>query len=225
MKKIENTPSNATNSLYVELLRRILSLELPPGSLLSSRYLAEEFEMSKTPVRDALQKLEADGLVLIYPKSRTVVSKINIDDLKKSHFLRLSLELEVVRELTLHHDEETIKELTEILEKQKSLIGNNNEMDNFSALDLKFHETMFDKVGQKDLFQLLRSKSGHMDRARRLHLPEKGKCEAVIADHGKILDAIKNGDVKESEAEIRSHLKGTISRIESIKEGKKHFFD
>src|SRR3954447_17115476 len=83
-----------------ELLReRIISLELVPGTVLSRSALAEEFRLSSTPIRDALMRLEAERLVEVFPQHATVVSPIDLSLARQAHFLRRSVELEVVRSL------------------------------------------------------------------------------------------------------------------------------
>jgi DNA-binding transcriptional regulator YhcF (GntR family) len=83
---------------------RIVSLAMPPGTRLSRPELAEAFDVSQTPVRDATLKLEQEGLVDIHPQSKTVVSRIDVEHARKTQFLRLALELEIGRTLALQAD-------------------------------------------------------------------------------------------------------------------------
>src|SRR5204862_5238583 len=88
------------------------SLELPPGSPLSRAALAGQFGVSSTPIRDALMRLEEEGLVEVYPQHATVVSRIDVERAQQAHFLRQSLELEIVRLLALDRGDQLIDELT-----------------------------------------------------------------------------------------------------------------
>ena len=94
----------ASQMLYDSLRDRVLSLELAPGAPLSRAEIAETYGVSQTPVRDALQRLEAEGLVETFPQSRTLVAKIDLAHARETQFLRLGLELEVARVLAAAPD-------------------------------------------------------------------------------------------------------------------------
>ena len=87
--------------MFERLRGMIISLELPPGSPLSRAALAEQFGVSSTPIRDALMRLEEEGLVDVFPQYATVVSRIDVHRAQQAHFLRQALELEIVRLLAL----------------------------------------------------------------------------------------------------------------------------
>src|SRR6201992_3056125 len=95
---------HAAPQVFERLREMILSLELAPGTVLSRADLANRYGLSQTPVRDALMKLGEEGLVDIYPQHATVVSQINVTSALQAHFLRRSIELEVVRTLAEQRD-------------------------------------------------------------------------------------------------------------------------
>ncbi|WP_052294528.1 GntR family transcriptional regulator [Arcobacter nitrofigilis] len=216
---------NATKKAYDEILRRILTLELPPGTYISRNDIAEQLEISKTPIREALQLLEQDKLVKIFPQSKTLVSKINVDEIKKSNFLRVAIEAEVIKTMIEKYDREALKRLEANLKKQESVLEDYEKLFEFDELDKEFHSIMFESVGQEELNDLLRSKMGHKKRANRLELPKNGKVKKLYEDHKSIYDAIKEKDKKKADECIRTHLSRTISRIEELKKEKPHFFD
>src|SRR6187399_3674674 len=86
----------AAPQVFERLRGMIISLALPPGSPLSRADLAGQFGVSSTPVRDALMRLEEEGLVDVFPQHATVVSRIDIGRAEQAHFLRQALELEIV---------------------------------------------------------------------------------------------------------------------------------
>ena len=83
------------------LREAILSLELPPGAVLTRLELAERFGVSQTPVREALLRLQEEGLVDVFPQHATLVSRISITVAREAHFLRRALELELVEQLAI----------------------------------------------------------------------------------------------------------------------------
>lgn len=216
---------NATKKAYDEILRRILNMELPPGTYISRNDIAEQLEISKTPIREALQHLEQDKLVKIFPQSKTMVTRINIEEIKRSNFLRVAIETEVIRNMIANYDEKALKKLEENLKKQEEIAEDLTKLNEFDALDKEFHNIMFESVGQEELNDLLRSKMGHKKRANRLELPINGKVRKLYEDHKAIYDAIKEKNQEKADECMRTHLSRTISRIEELKKEKPHFFD
>ncbi|SMG53439.1 DNA-binding transcriptional regulator, GntR family [Paraburkholderia susongensis] len=194
----------------------ILSLELTPGTVLSRIELANQYGLSQTPVRDALMKLGEEGLVDIYPQHATVVSQINVTSALQAHFLRRSIELEVVRTLAEQRDVVLIAQLRATIAGQTQLLDLKN-YEQFSLLDQAFHRQMYEAAGVPQLWDLVRRLSGHIDRLRRLNLPVEGKTIAVVRDHTEIVDAIENGDVTAAQAALRKHLSGTLSQVDQIR--------
>ena len=89
--------------MFERLRDTIISLKLPPGSPLSRAALAEQFGVSSTPIRDALMRLDEEGLVEVFAQYATVVSRIDVGLAQQAHFLRQALELEIVRSLAIEH--------------------------------------------------------------------------------------------------------------------------
>ena len=84
--------NNLFNNIYLSLKQDILWLRLKPGTLLTETYLADKFEISKTPIREALMRLSYDGLVTIFPRKGYCVSEISFSDIKDMHEYRYILE-------------------------------------------------------------------------------------------------------------------------------------
>lgn len=201
----------------LETLRaRILSLELRPNTILSRAALQAEFGVSQTPVRDALMKLEQEGLVEIYPQHATLVARIDVAAARQAHFLRLAIELEAVRRVAADHTDSLVGELKRIVAEQRRLRAGAYEA--FAAADRAFHQSLYDAAGVPDLFHLVRRHSGHIDRLRLLNLPLPGKTAAVIQDHELLIAAIKRRDPEGAAAALRRHLSGTLSIVEQIRE-------
>lgn len=199
------------------LRQRIITLELPPETVLSRIELARHYDVSQTPLREALQKLEAEGLVDIYPQSRTVVTRIDTSKMHEAHFLRLAIESEVLRRLSQECDATSLSRLKVILILQEELSGSLEELPAFQELDEVFHQTMMAAAGQPGLHALLRSRSGHLNRVRRLDLPNEGKIRRILDGHRAIIAAIEAKDEATALAAIRDHLSQTVSRVEALR--------
>lgn len=200
-----------------EILReRILNVRLVPGTVLSRASLQLEFGVSQTPVRDALMRLQEEGLVDVYPQYATVVAKIDIDHARQAQFLRLSIELEAVRRLTEEAPIETASELREILARQRAVVSPET-YDVFDSIDREFHRKLYEKTGILQLWTNVRRQSVNLDRLRRLNLPMPGKMQTVLMEHEAIVEAIASGRAENATAALRTHLSGTLSIIDAIR--------
>ncbi|AGB74454.1 MULTISPECIES: GntR family transcriptional regulator [Rhizobium] len=200
----------------LEILRsRILSMSLPPTTVLSRISLQSEFNVSQTPVRDALIRLEEEGLVEVYPQYATVVSRIDIRNAIEAHFLRLSIELEAVRRLTLDSPGETAASLETVLVRQKHVMSPET-YDLFDSLDKDFHRVLYERADILGLWSTVRRQGVHIDRLRMLNLPMPGKLEQIIVDHQSVVDAVRSADAETAVAALRKHLSGTLSIIDLI---------
>ncbi len=207
---------HAAPQVFDCLRELILSLELAPGSVLSRAELAQRFGISQTPVRDALLRLGEEGLVDIFPQHATMVSRISLASATQAHFLRRSIELEVVRTLATDARPALIAELR-LLIAQQQRVHEARDLPQLLALDQSFHRRMYEAANVPQLWDMVRRISGHLDRLRRLHLPIDDKAIAIIRDHGELVDAIERRDAPEAAASLRRHLSGTLSQAEQIR--------
>jgi DNA-binding GntR family transcriptional regulator len=218
--QLRRTPGHLDRSRQVapqifETLRaRILSLELKPNTLLSRAALQAEFGVSQTPVRDALMRLEQEGLVEIYPQHATLVSRIDVSAARQAHFHRLAIELETVRRVAADREEAFVATLEQAVAALRASVG---DYEAFAAADRAFHQLFYEAAGVPDLFHLVRRHSGHIDRLRRLNLPLPGKMDAVIRDHVALADAVARRDAEDAAETLRRHLTGTLSIIDQIR--------
>ncbi|MET4102557.1 DNA-binding GntR family transcriptional regulator [Roseovarius sp. MBR-78] len=191
--------------IYDDLRQRILSLELPPGTALTRADLARKYDVSQTPLRDAMQRLDQDGLIRIYPQSKTLVTRINLAQIRQALFLRQALESEVVMKLTKERTASTVARLREIIALQREVATDKTQLRRFQELDEYFHFVMFEGAGHPNLHALLRSQTGDMDRVRRLQVHAEGRLRLILQGHERIVAAIENGDVDQAVREIRAH--------------------
>lgn len=206
----------AAPQVFERLRSEIIALELPPGSPLSRAALAEQFGVSSTPVRDALMRLEEEGLVEVFPQYATVVSRIDVHRAQQAHFLRQALELEIVRMLAMQPDAALIAELNATIARQQQY-AKLGDFERFITADNEFHAHLYEAAGKHDLWTLVRSRSGHIDRLRRLHLPSPGKAQDIVRHHKLIARAIADGKPAEAQEHLRKHLSGTLSELSRIR--------
>lgn len=222
----ENQIANggAVQRVYENLRKRIITLEMPPDTTLSRTDLTETYGVSQTPIREALQLLKQEGLVRIHPQSKTVVTRIDVPQTYEAHFLRVSLETEVCRRLAAERNEPLLSRASSIIRMQETVSDDPSQVVLFQELDELFHQTLFAGIGRSGLHHLIRERSGHLERIRRLHLPEKGKVRNILKGHHAIIEGISNSDEDAAIAAIRAHLSQTVSKVEQLREEFPHYF-
>ncbi|CAG9182486.1 GntR family transcriptional regulator [Cupriavidus pampae] len=206
----------AAPQVFEHMREQIIALALPPGTVLSRIDLAAQYGISQTPVRDALIRLAEEGLVDIFPQHATRVSRIDVALARQAHFLRRSVELEIVRTLAAAPDAALLERLRAIVDRATRMLEI-HALDEFSDNDQAFHRALYDAAAVPDLHALVRRQSGHLDRLRRLHLPIAGKAREVLRDHAELVAAIAAGDAARAEAVLRDHLSGTLAHLDDIR--------
>ncbi|KQP03565.1 GntR family transcriptional regulator [Pseudorhodoferax sp. Leaf265] len=207
----------AAPQVLERLREAVLALELVPGTVLARQALAEQFGVSQTPVREALLRLAEEGLVDVFPQHATLVSRIDLRAARQAHFLRRSIELELVRELAVRRPEGLVEALSRQIALQQAL-AEAQQYGEFVAADRQFHQLLYAAADMAALVELVGRVSGHVDRLRRLHLPTAGKTASILRDHRAIVEAIAAGDAAAAQEALRAHLSGTLSAIEEIRE-------
>lgn len=215
---------STSGRVYGELRSRIISLEMPPGATVARNELADQFNVSQSPVREAILRLEQDGLMISYPQSRTVVTYIDVARVHEEHFLRLAVECEVVRCLAEKPDAETIRKAKGFLKMQAALVDDIEQSVLFKQLDEAFHETLFAGVGQLSLHRHVTARCGNLARVRSIDLPRPEKMSAVLAGHQAVLDAMETGDGDAAARMMREHLSGSMKRLPQIVKDNPDFF-
>jgi DNA-binding GntR family transcriptional regulator len=208
---------NATVQVFEHLRELIVSLAIPPGTVLARPQLCEYFRLSLSPVREALLRLEEEHLVDIYPQHQTQVRCIDLAQARQAHFLRLSVELEIAHVLAKQPDPVLGRELLGLTERQRACLEA-GDLSTFTQLDMEFHRRMYEAAALPDLWLLNRSRSGNLDRLRRLHLPMNGKALSILEQHAQIAKSIGRGDPAAAQHTVRMHLGGTLNAIDALRE-------
>jgi DNA-binding GntR family transcriptional regulator len=207
---------HASAQVFDHLRNMIITLALKPGTVLPRVELAEYFALSLTPIRDALMRLEEEGLVDIFPQHATVVRPIDVHSARQAQFLRLAVELEIVHTLASSPQPGLLHQMESMLAQQKIALEH-ADYDRFVAADQGFHRLIYQAANVESLWDLLQRNSGNLDRLRRLHLPIAGKALSVLNDHQEIVAAIAAGDPALAQQCVRRHLSGTLAHLDDIR--------
>ncbi|MES3025748.1 MAG: GntR family transcriptional regulator [Pseudomonadota bacterium] len=208
---------NATVQVFEHLREMIVTLAIKPGAVLPRTQLADYFNLSLTPIREALARLEEERLVDIYPQHQTRVGNIDLTSARQAHFLRMSLELEIVSVLSQPANPALGKKLLDLVARQRSCLEA-GDLENFSRLDMEFHKTLYQEAQLTDLWTMMRSSSGNLDRLRRMHLPIVGKAQSILGQHSAIAQSIADGDAAKARDSVREHLSGTLTVLNALRD-------
>ncbi|MCQ8781546.1 GntR family transcriptional regulator [Mangrovibrevibacter kandeliae] len=214
----------AALQVYEDLRDRILTLDLQPGESLSRPALAAYYTVSQMPVRDAFLKLEAEGLVDVFPQSKTLVARIDVRQARETQFLRTALELEIVSAIAGRGGRDAVVSRARRLLEGQERARDEADLALFAELDRQFHATLYEALDQGALWDLVQARSGHIDRLRKLDLPTPGKIARVLDEHGAILAALEAGDGGAATAAVRTHLSGTLATVDRIAAAHPHYF-
>lgn len=218
-----DTVRQAAAQIYERLRSAIIALDMPPGGIVDRTALQTSFGRSSTPIRDALSRLAEEGLVDIVPQSATRISLIDVAKARDAQFLRRALELEAVETVARDPDKSVVAVLRDIIADQKVAAADRNLVA-FDDLDREFHRRLLEAAGAIDLHELLRRRSGHIERIRRLHLPVPGKPQEIIRAHGLIAKAIASGDVDDARKRVKDHLSSSLAYTPALREKHPAYF-
>lgn len=200
---------------YEEIRRLILRRRPASGLILSENTLAAELGMSRTPVREALQRLQTEGFLEIHPNRGVVVPGVSVTEVNETFALRMAVEEFVLREMASRMSEDNIAEMDLYLARQQEAIRKNDVLE-YLKHDKDFHE-MFFRLYDNSL--IMNTLQRILDRfysmgARVLSLP--GSAERSFAEHSAIADAVRAGDGDRAAAGMHTHLTTGKNNVLSI---------
>ncbi|MCO6050285.1 GntR family transcriptional regulator [Mesorhizobium sp. RP14(2022)] len=196
-----------TQRVFSLLLHRILTFDLKPLDEISEGSLAEQLGVSRTPVREALARLAKLQLVDIFPQRGTVIAPLRVADLKRSQFLRESLELGLLRRALRAADRAAlVGTLRGEIAVQRTMADIGDE-GRFYGSDELFHRCIASSAGLSEIWADISDAKLHMDRFRHLMLASVETLPVVVAQHERIVDAIEAGDRAGAEEALKIHLR------------------
>jgi DNA-binding GntR family transcriptional regulator len=216
--------ATASAKIYSDLRAELVSLQRRPGEVISEAEIALSYGVSRTPVREAILKLSDEGLLEIFPQSGIFVSRIPVAALPEAILIRKALETTTAQLAAERATSSQILALHSILERQReaNAVG---DSDAFHRADEMFHATIAEVAGYPGIWTLIQQVKVHVDRYRRLTLPQQGRIGTVIAEHEAILDAIEAHDPRGARAAIEFHLESLLGNISTTQNINPEFFD
>lgn len=198
--------------VFNTLRRAILRGELKPGERLMEIQLANKLGVSRTPIREAIRKLELEGLVIMIPRKGAEVAEITEKNLRDVLEVRCALEELAVQLACDRIEKEGIQELHEAAEHFRAILDS-DDITQIAQADEAFHDVIFIATGNDRLIQLLNNLREQMYRYRIEYLKKKEYYPQLLAEHQTIIQAIE-GHNKEKATEITSiHINNQVNTV------------
>ena len=189
--------------VYGALRDRITSHDLAPGTRLNETELAASLSVSRTPLREALRMLLAEGLVNQLPTGGMVVAPLDAEDMRELYVVRAALEGVVAREACERLTDEDFVQLDALVDQMGRLLDYPGEM---LRLGQQFHARLLSASGNRRCEQLLRQLRGHLARYQAITATITPRRHDAYAEHQAILAALRARDADTAEARMRAHV-------------------
>lgn len=212
----------AAAQMHAVLHRRIISGDILPGTRLSEQEIADQYDLSRQPVREAFIRLASEGLLEVRPQRGTFVSRIDMDWVLSTRFIRESVEADIARLAARRARPEQVATLRGILERQEAIAQGDAKA--LVTLDEEFHYTLAEMAGQVMAWNHLQVLKVHLDRVRHLVSAVTPK-DVMLDQHRDVVDAVASGDEDQAEAAMRLHLRRVFGDLPGIMQLSPQFFD
>lgn len=197
--------SSVQEMVYRTLRDKIVSMELKPGTTISTQEIADSMSVSRTPVREAFIRLQREDLLDVTPQRSTVVSKINMDRVYQERFIREALEIEVAQKFIEVATPEVLARMRRNIDKQYAAIEEQRYVD-YLELDNALHQTAFTETHEDLGRSIVQQMNGHYDRIRLISAWEGQIVYTAMQEHEKYVDYIERKDALHARKLLRSHL-------------------
>lgn len=200
---------------YQRIRSDIMDLTLEPGTALSVRKFADRYQVSRTPAREAVIRLQKENLVNIYPQSKTIVSKISIKRIQEEQFIRKTLELAATDDFIANGSSLVTDAMEYIIGQQKKYLHMEKSREFFES-DNNFHRLIFDTAEKSLAWTTVNVVSSHYNRFRFLSTEVKGLDQRIVDEHIQILQAAKAGDAAEMKRLLAVHVDYIQTEFEKL---------
>ena len=199
---------------YHLIKEKIVSLELPPLSVIDEQALREELDLGRTPIREALHRLAAEGLVIIAPRRGMFVADISITDLQKIFEVRMVLEGFCAQLAAQRVTKGQLAEMEAIIHDLERVPGDDSEV--LMAIDKRFHEALYQAADNKFLAETLNRFHALSLRLWYLVLDRLGDVRGAMKEHIEITKALKERDGTRAEALVQQHIAQFQQKIKAV---------
>ena len=201
-----------SQKVYRVLKTEIVKGFLEPGTKLLENKLAEEMHVSRTPIREAIQKLAAEGFIKVAPNQTLIVTEVSLEDVKEVLQIRGVLEGLAARIADKKITRQEIDELEKIV-TQMGLYVAKKDLTSYCKVDDEFHNLILNVCGNKWIIQIRDNLGNFIYRFRIKSLSVPGRLKCSLEEHQKIMGSLKKHNSEEADKLSQIHMENTIINI------------
>ena len=211
MKPISKT---VADNIAVAVREDILSGAHPPGEPLRQDMLAERYDVSRIPVREALLQLDAQGLVKHHPHRGVVVRPMSADEAEEVFHLRALIEPGLITRRVRQADDGTFDEARRILKQMNEELTRLGPTALFGTLHRQFHRELYHCEGREQSVEFMDRLYVLAERYVRIHLRDKpAKARRAIREHGALLKICRARKAREAARAVKSHIEAAAADL------------
>lgn len=223
LSPLEAFAGSLSSRTYLSLREAIVNLVFRPGEALRKAEICETLGVSRSPVAQAITRLEGEGLVDVVPQAGTYVARFSMDEIREGAFLRETIELAAIELVAPAITEDQLVQLRRNIRVQEALVAD-ADFAGFYVLDGQMHDLILAFTGFRKLGQVADTAWVHVNRARKLVLPLPGRVAETLEEHRAILAALEARDPKAARTAMRRHLAQLITFLEPLEESHSALF-
>jgi DNA-binding GntR family transcriptional regulator len=210
---IRNYAKKTLNEIiYEDLKDKILRGDIPSKKRLQEDNLTKDYETSRTPIRDALRKLEQENIIEKLPYGGYEIKDVDIEEIEEIFGIRSVLESYAASLATKRITEAEVEKIEEILVRAKEALKN-DDYETFIDLDTEFHTSFYKASRSEHLVRILLNLWDYFIRYRKIAFLTKPNLEDSLKGHQIILKKLKEGDQKAVENLVREHVNNALYKV------------
>jgi DNA-binding GntR family transcriptional regulator len=220
---LADRPRGASGTAFTWLRDEILSGRMRPGQALSENEIAQRLGVSRTPVREAIIRLESEGLLVVRPQVGTTVAPIDVDAVADVQFMREAIECRTVALAAQRASPADARELRANL-KEQARVAARGDRAAFVPLDDSLHQKLVAMAGRPRVWRTVEDAKAQLDRVRFLSLEDPAWLATIHRQHEEIVERVLAGDATGAKAAMSRHLRAVFASIETIARTSPEYF-
>jgi DNA-binding GntR family transcriptional regulator len=225
--RLETVPDSAiprqslTSAVADKLRDQIIRGEIPEGAQLRQDAIANQYQVSRIPVREALRQLDAEGLIAIVPNRGAIVPALSPSDIEELFSIRALLEPEVLKLSIPHLTESDFSEAEAVLRKYVNELRRDDHVSLWGRLNWQFHNILYSRADQPRFMAIIRNVNNSGERYTRLQLYLTHGIKRANDEHHQILELCRRRDVAEACQLLRLHIQNAGESLKQALEQKR----
>jgi len=210
--------ASLTEQAYEAIKEKVITLYFLPGQYLNEGAICELLNLGRTPVHQALQRLQQEGLIDVVPRKGVIIQPDSISQIIEFLDARLTVETEIARQAALHATAQDVNDLQSILDSPSDVQNGGGEISAFVERDHAFHAKISEASRSRVLGDFARSLHERCTRSWYLHLWQTLDTGASDKQHRDVLKAIRNRNGDAAAKAMRDHLTNLRERVVKVQQ-------